>query len=239
METIAISYWRGTTPGPKISTQRRALPKAGSLYHYTHEWWSDEPFFPGTEDNGEADDFRKNEKMTFSVFDAVIPGMAHGFVVLDTYLDHGKAFEEARGLQSGEVLRARLAPDMLSFGEQFSVVASKVERHLSFLIGRDPIVAPEVEQSYAALKSRVIGVRSFLQSITPDQLSGAESRTYQLTPPIVRGWFGGAEYIFYLVIPDFYFHVTIAHAILRHLGVDVGKRDYLGWLNMENPGGYS
>lgn len=177
--------------------------------------------------------------MTFSVFDATIPGMVHGFAVLDTYLDRGKTFEEEKGLQPGEVLRARLAPDMLTFGEQFSVVASKAERHVSFLIGQDPTVPPDVEQTYAALKTRVTSVRSFLQSITPEQLIGAESRTYQLTPPIVRGWFGGAEYIFYLVLPDFYFHIATAHDILRHLGARVGKRDYLGWLNMENPGGYS
>lgn len=177
--------------------------------------------------------------MSFSVFDTIIPGMAHGFAVLDTYLDHGKAFEEEKGLQLGEVLRARLAPDMLTFGEQFSVVANKVERHMSFLIGRDPTAPLDVEQTYTALKARVTGVRSFLHSITPEQLSGAESRTYEITPPIVRGWFGGADYIFYLVIPDFYFHVATAHDILRHLGARVGKRDYLGWLNMENPGGYS
>jgi hypothetical protein len=177
--------------------------------------------------------------MSFSVFDTVIPGMAHGFAVLDTYLDHGRAHEQENGLESGEVLRARLAPDMLTFGEQFSVVASKAERHLSFLMGQDPSDPPHVEQTYAALKARIVGVRSVVQSITPSQLSGAESRTYRLTPPIVRGWFGGAEYIFHLVIPDFYFHLATAHDILRHLGVAVGKRDYLGWLNMETAGGYS
>lgn len=177
--------------------------------------------------------------MTFSVFDTIIPGMAHGFTVLDSYLDHAKAFEEQKGFQPGDVLRARLAPDMLTFGEQFSVVADKTERHLMFLVGRNPTEPAPVEQTYAALKARMTGARSFLQSVTPSQLASAESRTYQLTPPIVRGWFGGAEYIFYLVIPDFYFHIATAHAILRHLGVPVGKRDYLGWLNMENPGGYS
>lgn len=177
--------------------------------------------------------------MSFSVFETIVPGMAHGFAVLDTYLDRGKMFEEEKGLQPGEVLRARLAPDMLSFGEQFSVVASKVERHVSFLVGQDPTVPADVDQTYDALKARMQSTRSFLQSITPDQLIGAESRTYQLTPPIVRGWFGGAEYIFYLVIPDFYFHIATVHDILRHLGAPVGKRDYLGWLNMENPGGYS
>ena len=177
--------------------------------------------------------------MTFTVFDTLVPGMAHGFAVLDTYLDRGRTLEKEKGLQPGDVLRARLAPDMLTFGEQFSVVANKAERHLSFLIGKDPTDPPNVEQTYAALKARVAGVRSFLHSITPEQLSGAESRTYQLTPPIVRGWFGGADYIFYLVIPDFYFHLATAHDILRHLGAPVGKRDYLGWLNMENPGGYS
>lgn len=176
--------------------------------------------------------------MTFSVYDVVVPGMSHGLSVLESYLDQAEALEKQQGTGLN-VLGARLAPDMLSFGEQISVAANKTERHLGFLIGEDPVTPPDTEQTYSALRVRLAGVRTFLQSLTFDQFVGAESRTYRLTPEIVRGWFGGSDYIFYLVIPDFYFHVVTAHAILRHLGAPIGKRDYLGWLNMEHPEGYS
>jgi hypothetical protein len=60
-----------------------------------------------------------------------------------------------------------------------------------------------------------------------------------LTPPIARGWFGGDGYIRHLVLPDFFFHISIAHAFLRHLGAAIGKRDYLGNLTQQSGGDYS
>jgi hypothetical protein len=78
-----------------------------------------------------------------------------------------------------------------------------------------------------------------LKNVQPDEISGAQSHTYGLTPPIVRGWFGGDDYIRHLVLPDFFFHISIAHAILRHLGAKIGKRDYLGNLTQQSGGDYS
>jgi hypothetical protein len=75
------------------------------------------------------------------------------------------------------------------------------------------------------LKGRLVETRGFLQNVQPDEIASAQSHTYALTPPIVRGWFGGEDYIRHLVLPDF-FHISIAHAILRHLGAKIGKRDY-------------
>jgi uncharacterized protein len=65
------------------------------------------------------------------------------------------------------------------------------------------------------LKGRLLETRGFLQNVQPDEIAGAQSHTYELTPPIVRGWFGGEDYIRHLVLPDFFFHISIAHAILR------------------------
>jgi len=75
--------------------------------------------------------------------------------------------------------------------------------------------------------------------VQPDEIAGAQSHTYELTPPIVRRWFGGEDYIRHLVLPDFFFHISIAHAILRHLGGTIGKRDYLGNLTQQSGGDYS
>ncbi|MCP1743751.1 hypothetical protein ABIF99_004562 [Bradyrhizobium japonicum] len=92
---------------------------------------------------------------------------------------------------------------------------------------------------YPALKGRLLETRGFLQNLQPGEMDDAQSRTYELTPPIVRGWFGGDDYIRHLVLPDFFFHIAIAHAILRHLGAKIGKRDYLGNLSQQNGGDYS
>jgi hypothetical protein len=86
---------------------------------------------------------------------------------------------------------------------------------------------------------RLAYTTSYLNELTAEDLAGAETHTFELTPPIVRGWFGGADYITLLVIPDFHFHVATAHDILRHLGAPVGKRDYLGRLSQESGGAYS
>src|SRR5262249_58328574 len=88
-------------------------------------------------------------------------------------------------------------------------------------------------------RRRLFEPRGFLQNVQPDEIASAQSHTYELTPPIVRGWFGGEDYIRHLVLPDFFFHISIAHAILRHLGATIGKRDYLGNLTQQSGGGYS
>lgn len=91
----------------------------------------------------------------------------------------------------------------------------------------------------AALRARLAEMLRFVNGIAEDALAGAETHTYELTSPIVRGWFGGVDYITLLVMPGFNFHVATAHDILRHVGAPVGKRDYLGRLSQESGGAYS
>jgi hypothetical protein len=165
--------------------------------------------------------------------------MVHGLNVLDDYLDHAQALERANGFEHGRILGERLAPDMLTFSEQFSVSCNKVDAHMAKLMQRDPPVPRDTPMTYPALKGRLIETRGFLQNVQPGELAGAQSHTYQLTPPIVRGWFGGDDYIRHLVLPDFFFHISIAHAILRHLEARIGKRDYLGNLSQQSGGDYS
>jgi hypothetical protein len=139
----------------------------------------------------------------------------------------------------GEVLNARLAPDMISFGEQFAVTCNKVEHHMTKLLRQEPGPAKTVPMDYTSLKSRLAETRAFLRKLTPEGLAGAETHAFELSPPIARGWFGGPDYILLLVIPDFFFHLATAHGILRHLGAPVGKRTYLGNLSQESGGAYS
>ncbi|WP_298885339.1 DUF1993 family protein [uncultured Bradyrhizobium sp.] len=177
--------------------------------------------------------------MSFSVYEITVPVMIHGLNVMDKYLDDAEALERFKGFEAGAILGERLAPDMLTFGEQFSVICNKVEAHMAKLMQEAPPEPHGLAISYPALNNRLIETRSFLKNVQPDEIAGAQSHTYELTPPIVRGWFGGNDYIRHLVLPDFFFHISVAHAILRQLGAKLGKRDYLGNLAQQSGGDYS
>src|SRR5215475_2400836 len=114
---------------------------------------------------------------------------------MDDYLDHAQALERTKGFEPGRILGERLAPDMLSFGEQFSVSCNKVEAHMAKLMQHDPPATRNTPMMYPALKRRLVETRGFLQNVQPDEIASAQSHTYALTPPIVRGWFGGEDYI--------------------------------------------
>ena len=174
--------------------------------------------------------------VSFSVYDITVPVMVHGLNVMDDYLDHAQALDRAKEIEPGSILGERLASDMLTFGEQFSVNCNKVDAHMAKLMQRDAPAPRNTPLMYPALKARLLETRDFLQNVQPDEIAGARSHTYELTPPIVRGWFGGDDYIRHLVLPDFFFHISIAHAILRHLGAKIGKRDYLGNLTQQSGG---
>lgn len=177
--------------------------------------------------------------MSLSVYDIVVPSMIHGLGVLDDYVDHAERLATSKRVPIEEIFGARLAPDMLSFADQIVVLCNKVEAHVAKLARRDLPAPVKVVPSAPALKARLAETIRYLNQMTMEDLSGAESHTYELSPPIVRGWFGGLDYITLLVIPDFHFHVATAHDILRHLGSPVGKRDYLGRLSQESGGAYS
>lgn len=177
--------------------------------------------------------------MPFSVYEVTIPVMIHGLNVVDDYIGHAQALAETRGWPEQQVFGARLAPDMLTFGEQVAVLCNKVDAHVAKLLRRNVAPPRQTELRQAALRERVAGTIRFLEGLTPEELAGAENHTFELSPPIVRGWFGGADYILLLVMPDFFFHVATAHDILRNLGAPLGKRDYLGRLSQESGGAYS
>ena len=177
--------------------------------------------------------------MPLSIFEIVIPPMIHGLGVMEDYVGHAEKLAEARQLPVEDVLDARLAADMLTFEEQIQAVCNKVEAHVAKLTRTERPAVVKVESTAAALRERVASAVRYLNGISEDALAGAETHTYELTPPIVRGWFGGVDYITLLVMPDFNFHLATAHDILRNQGSQLGKRDYLGRLSQQSGGAYS
>ncbi len=147
--------------------------------------------------------------MSLSVYDITVAVMVHGLNVMDDYLDDAQALERIKRLEPGRILAERLAPDMLTFGEQFSIGCNKVDLHMAKLMQRAPPAPGNIPMIYPALKGRLLETRGFLQNVQPDEVAGAQSHTYELTPPFARGWYGGSDYIRHLVLPDFFFHISL------------------------------
>jgi uncharacterized protein len=177
--------------------------------------------------------------MSLSVYEIVVPPIVHGLGVLDDYVGHAERLASEKRMPVAEILAARLAPDMLTFADQIVVGCNKVAAHVAKLAQREVPAPVKVLPTSVALKSRLADTARYLGEFTEEELASAHNHTYELTPPIVRGWFGGVDYITLLVMPDFNFHIATAHDILRHLGAQIGKRDYLGRLSQESGGAFS
>jgi hypothetical protein len=176
--------------------------------------------------------------MAFSAYEVTIPVMLHGLRTFEHYLDEASNIAIVRNEPISEVLSARLAPDMLSFAGQVDIGCSKAQRHAAALCDLDRPKSPPVEPSLDALRGRVRDTRQFLDELPVSAFSNAATHSYWLSEPLAEGWLCANDYIFQLVLPDFFFHLTVTHAILRHLGSSIGKRDYLAPLDVK-AGGYS
>ncbi len=125
-------------------------------------------------------------------------------------------WQQRRRCPSRRYSRARARPTCCRWPEQIAVLCNKVEAHVAKLAagGAAPV---KLLPTSATLKARIADTVRYLNGLEPEDLAGAESHTYELSPPTRAGrWFGGIEYITLLVIPDFHFHVATAHDILRH-----------------------
>ncbi len=161
----------------------------------------------------------------------------HPFVVemhamlrnLDRWL--GKAAEHAKNKNfDPEVfVNARLAPDQYPLVKQVQSACDAAKFAAARLAGKDPPVHPDEEKTFEELRARIAKVGAYLETFTEKDLEGADARKVPI--PYLPGGNKGAlgiDYLVGLALPNFFFHVTTAYAILRHNGVDLGKRDYIG-----------
>lgn len=161
------------------------------------------------------------------IFDYTIPAIMRALRVVDAYLDRLQARIDAGQLAEGTVLAARLAPDMLPFVDQIRLVTENAKNGPARLTGKFAPLYNEVDTTIAQLKARVARTRHYVQSFRPVDFLGAEERKVNQSFRQVGYSMRGGDYLREVLLPNFYFHVTAAHAILRTLGVDIGKADYL------------
>lgn len=166
--------------------------------------------------------------MTLSMYQASIPTFIHGFTNLNTLLDKAAAFCEERKIEQSVLVGARLYADMLPLSRQVQIASDIVRRGVARIAGVEAPSMEDKEASFAELKARVATTIAYLQSFTPTQIDGTEGKKIELKVAGNDLAFNGQDYLLKFVIPNFYFHVTTAYAILRHNGVAIGKMDFLG-----------
>jgi hypothetical protein len=166
--------------------------------------------------------------MTLSMYQASIPGFVRMLNNLSVILDKAAAHAEAKKIDPTVFINARLAPDMLPLARQVQIATDGVKGCAARLAGIEVPSFPDTETSFPELKARIAKTVAFLQSVGAAKIDGSEARKVTLKLGGKDETFLGQPYLFDFVIPNFYFHVTTAYAILRHNGVEIGKGDYLG-----------
>ena len=166
--------------------------------------------------------------MALTMYTASVPVFVRGLSNLSGLLAKGLASAEARDIDPAVLIAARLAPDMHPLSRQVQIASDSAKGAASRLAGVDNPSWPDTETTFPELQARIKQTIDYLQTFKPEQFEGSETRTVTLPSPGGDMKFTGQEFLFGFVLPNFFFHVTTAHAILRHNGVPIGKMDYLG-----------
>lgn len=153
---------------------------------------------------------------------------------LEKWLEAAGAHASAKSFDPNVFLSQRLAPDQFAFARQVQVACDTVKLGAARLSGKEAPKHADTEQSLDELRARVKSVIAYLDGFSAADFAGAATR--QVTQPRWEGKFMlGADYFLEHMLPNFYFHSTHVYAILRHNGVSVGKRDFLGALSQHSP----
>jgi hypothetical protein len=168
--------------------------------------------------------------MSVSMYNAAVPVCIRALTNLAHILDKGAAHAEAKKIDPSVLINARLFPDMYPLSRQVQIAADIAKGCASRLSGQEPPKFDDNEKTFDELKARVEKTITHLRSFTPEQIDGSEEKTISFTIGGRPLTFKGLHYLQDFVLPNVYFHVTTAYALLRHNGVELGKQDFLGSL---------
>ena len=166
--------------------------------------------------------------MPVSMYQVSIPVFIRGLRALGGCLEKGRADADTRKFAPDILVNARLAPDMHTLSRQVQIASDVVKSCAARLAGMEPPSYPDTESNFEELQARIAKTIAFLEGITEAQLEGSETRQITLKFPGQEMTLNGADYLTGFVLPNLYFHLTTAYNILRHNGVQIGKRDFMG-----------
>jgi hypothetical protein len=166
--------------------------------------------------------------MPISMYQASAPRFTNMLNNLSAVLDKAQAHAEAKKIEPAVLLGCRLRPDMFTLTRQVQVACDNAKGAVARLAGVEVPKHEDTEQSFADLKARIAKTTDFVASFKPAQIDGTEEKEIHLKlGPLDVRW-KGMQYLLGFALPNFYFHVVTAYDILRHNGVEVAKRDYIG-----------
>jgi len=166
--------------------------------------------------------------MAFTIYDASVPPLAFMLENLGHVLKLGEAHARENGIEPKEYLEARLAPDMFHLTRQVQVATDLAKGCGARLAGVEVPKYEDTEASFGDLQARLAKTVAFLKGLDRKGFDGAEDRAVTLKFPNAEFHFNGRDYLSNFSLPNVYFHITAAYAILRHKGVPLGKQDYMG-----------
>lgn len=166
--------------------------------------------------------------MSISLYSASLPMLRRSLVNLAAILDKGAAWCETRKVDPSVLLAYRLHPTMFNLTRQVQIASDNAKGCAARLAGRDIPSFADTETSFAELQDRLKRTIDFIDTFSAADIDGREAEPVVVKTPSRELHFTAESYLTTFAIPNFYFHMNAAYAILRHAGVELGKADYLG-----------
>ncbi len=152
---------------------------------------------------------------------------------VEGWLDKAEAYARQKSFDPSVLLQARLAPDQFNLLKQLQIASDWAKNGTSRITGKDAPVFPDDEQTLEQIRARIKKTLNYLETFAEKDFEGCEKRVVPITRLPGKGALVPA-YFRETIVPNFYFHVTTAYAILRHNGVDIGKRDFIGGVTTQD-----
>lgn len=166
--------------------------------------------------------------MSISMYQASAPRFVNTLKNLSAILDKAQAHAEAKKIDPLVLTSSRLYPNMFALARQIQVACDTAKGAMARLAGVEVPKHEDVEQTVAELKARIDKTVAFIETIKPAQVDGSEEKALVIKiGPREMNW-KGMQYLLGFALPNFYFHAVTAYDILRHNGVELGKRDFIG-----------
>ena len=166
--------------------------------------------------------------MIISMYQASVPRFVNMLGNLSSILDKAQAHVDAKKLDPAALTGYRLFPDMLPMTKQVQIACDTAKGVVARLAGVEIPVHEDNEKTLPELKARIAKTVAFIQSVTPGQVDGSEDKEIVIKRGDKETRYKGMQFLLGHALPNFYFHVATTYNILRHNGVEIGKRDYLG-----------
>ena len=166
--------------------------------------------------------------MTLSMYQASVPLFRTLLGALSKNLDKAAAFCEAKKVDPSVLVGGRLAPDMFPLSKQVQIATDMARGGAARLAGKEVPSVADTETTFDELKQRIADTIAYIDSIPASAIDGSETKDIVLKMRAGDTTFTGQRYLMGFVIPNLTFHCATAYNILRHNGVEIGKRDFLG-----------